>query len=60
MKDNELRESIKEYKKNYGTSNMHIAKKCGISREHFSRWFNNDRYKISKELKTKIATILNE
>lgn len=58
MNDQELRASVLEIQNRYGTPVSFIANKCGVSREHMSRWLNNDLYLISDELKTKIKLII--
>lgn len=57
MNDQELRVSVLEIQNRYGTPIAFIANKCGVSREHISRWLHNDSYLISNELKTKIKLI---
>lgn len=57
MNDQELRVSVLEIQNRYGTPIAFIANKCGVSREHVSRWLNNDSYVISDELKIKIKLI---
>lgn len=58
MNDTELRESVYDFQKKYGTPTIFIATKCGVSREHLSRWMHNDSYVISSGLKTKIKSII--
>lgn len=58
MNDQELRVSVLEIQNRYGTPISFIANKCGVSREHISRWLHNDSYLISDELKTKIKLII--
>ncbi|WP_433708686.1 hypothetical protein [Paenibacillus illinoisensis] len=57
MNDQELRALVLEIRNSYGTPIAFIANKCGVSREHISRWMNNDSYVISDELKIKIKLI---
>ncbi len=58
MHDNDLRFILLSYQKKYGTSLTFIANKCGVSREHLSRWLHNDSYLISNKLKSKIKLII--
>lgn len=58
MNDQELRVSVLEIQNRYGTPIAFIANKCGVSREHISRWLHNDSYQISNEIKTKIKLII--
>ncbi len=54
MNDMELRQALFNIQKRFGTPTIFIATKCGVSREHFSRWLHNEHYLISDQLKTKI------
>jgi hypothetical protein len=54
MNDNDLRLAVRIFQNKHGTPIAFIAVKCGVSREHLSRWIHNDSYVISNELKTKI------
>ncbi|MGM0714179.1 hypothetical protein [Brevibacillus parabrevis] len=58
MNDTELRSALLCFQKQYGTSITFIANKCGISREHLSRWINQSDYHISNELRRKIQSII--
>ncbi|WP_419872764.1 hypothetical protein [Candidatus Pristimantibacillus sp. PTI5] len=58
MNDKELRDAFLDYQKRYGTPTTFIASRCGVSREHLSRWLHNDSYVISSELKTKIKSVI--
>jgi DNA-binding LacI/PurR family transcriptional regulator len=58
MNDFELKQAVLNYKRRYGSSLTFIASCCGVSREHLSRWLNNDYYKISKKVKNKIVSFL--
>jgi len=51
MKDTELRTALLSFQKKCGASITFIAYKCGVSREHLSRWLNSDSYAISEQLK---------
>jgi len=54
MNDKELREGLFGLQKKYGTPTVFIATKCGVSREHLSRWLHNESYVISDSLKTNL------
>lgn len=54
MNDKELRGELFGLQKKYGTPTVFIATKCGVSREHLSRWLHNESYVISDELKTRL------
>lgn len=58
MNDTDLRSVVLSFQKKYGTSITFIAKNCGVSREHLSRWLHNNSYIISEELKTKIKRMI--
>lgn len=58
MNENELRSALISFQKRFGTPITFIAKKCGVSREHLSRWINNESYLISYELKIKISSVI--
>ncbi len=58
MNDTELRSALLFFQKQYGTSITFIANKCGVSREHLSRWINQSDYYISNELRRKIQSII--
>ncbi|CAM4504080.1 hypothetical protein FHS16_004563 [Paenibacillus endophyticus] len=58
MNDNELRSALLSFQKRFGTPIIFIAKKCGVSREHLSKWINIESYLISNELKIKIKTVI--
>ncbi|MCR8659307.1 hypothetical protein [Paenibacillus endoradicis] len=55
MNDKELRERLFGLQKKYGTPTVFIATKCGVSREHLSRWLHDESYVISNELKSKLC-----
>ncbi|WP_427137341.1 hypothetical protein [Psychrobacillus psychrodurans] len=54
MNDIELKQMLKKYKVRYGASNAYMGRRCGVSREHISRWVNNDNYHLSKSLQKKL------
>ena len=56
--DDELRLAVLEFKHRYGSSISFIANKCGVTREHLSRWVNVSNYTISKDLKDKLKILL--
>lgn len=58
MNDNDLRLAVRIFQNKHGSPIAFMADKCGISREHFSRWLNNNSYVISSELKTKIKSTI--
>ncbi|MFM1655784.1 hypothetical protein ACI7RC_27345 [Brevibacillus sp. B_LB10_24] len=58
MNDTELRSALLSFQKQYGTSITFIANKCGVSREHLSRWLHNSSYVISEQLKGKIIKLI--
>lgn len=53
-----LKQELKKYKVRYGASFAFIARRCGVSREHLSRWMHNDNYHLSKSLQKKLYKIL--
>lgn len=60
MNDADLRLAVARFRKKYGTTLTFIAINCGISREHLSRWLNNDSYVLSDSMKTKIKVLIKE
>lgn len=58
MNNTDLRSSVLSFQKKYGTSVTFIADKCGVSREHLSRWLNQSDYAISDELIRKIQSLI--
>lgn len=58
MSDNQLREALFSLQLKYGTPISFIATKCGVSREHLSRWLWNEDYRVSEELKDKINKMI--
>ncbi|NMM52934.1 hypothetical protein [Paenibacillus aquistagni] len=58
MNDTELRSALFFFQRQYGTSIAFIASKCGVSREHLSRWLHNNSYAISEQLKSKIIKLI--
>lgn len=58
MNDKELREALFGIQKKYGTPAIFIATKCGVSREHLSRFLHNESYIISDELKSRLKLFL--
>lgn len=58
MNTTELKEELKYYKLCCGGSYAYIARRCGVSREHISRWVHNDNYKISESLQKRLYKFL--
>jgi len=58
MNDTDLRSALLCFQKQYGTSISFIANKCGVSREHISRWLNSNSYVISEQLKGIIIRLI--
>jgi len=59
MTDNRLREAVRGFKAKYGASYAYTARRCGVSREHISRWLHNEDYVISDELKQRLIQFTN-
>ncbi|MED1801994.1 hypothetical protein [Brevibacillus porteri] len=57
MSDDTLRSAVFAFQKKNGTSITFIANKCGVSREHLSRWLNSNSYSISEQLKGTIIKL---
>lgn len=58
MNDTDLRSALLSFKRKYGASTAFIADRCGVSREHLSRWLNTNSYVISELLKRKIINLI--
>lgn len=58
MNDKQLREVLFEFQQRFGTPTTFIANRVGVSREHLSRWLNDESYVISNELKTKLKQFI--
>jgi transcriptional regulator with XRE-family HTH domain len=58
MNDFELKRAVLDFKRNYGSSLTFIASRCGVSREHLSRWIHNESYTVSNQLKEKLCKLL--
>jgi plasmid maintenance system antidote protein VapI len=55
-----LRIYVRHFMYTYGSSVTFLASNIGVTREHLSRWLNNENYVISTDLKLKIIKLLKE